>query len=106
MKGALHQQVIRMHFCNFMFVSRALQKYTVEQYKAEVRNLQTSTSQWYLSILREPPELQASESESELLPQPSAQPSYVRVAPPPCGRELHPSRQVRLSMGSCAWMVG
>jgi hypothetical protein len=43
------------------------QKYSAEQYKAEVRRLQTGTSKWYLSILKEPPDLNPSSSESELM---------------------------------------
>jgi hypothetical protein len=39
-----------------------MQGHTAEQYNDEIRNLQTSTSQWYLSMLKEPPEPSDSDS--------------------------------------------
>jgi hypothetical protein len=39
-----------------------MQGYTMDQYNDEIRNLQTSTSQWYLSLLKEPPEQSDSDS--------------------------------------------
>ena len=53
----------------------SLQKYSVDDFRAEIRGLQTSTSQWYLSMLREPPDFDASGSDSDTQSAQAASPS-------------------------------